>query len=91
MFKQHLVEFKSLLSEIWFSYLLDFYISTEAERWMTKSPKAYLCLLIDVPCEWDSVVRDLLDVADCIEAFFVVSYRQKKMLRLEPKDQGRRG
>lgn len=57
---------------------------------MTKFSKAYLCLLVDVPCERDSVVRDLLDVADGVKAFLVVSCGQKKMLRLSLKDQGKR-
>lgn len=58
---------------------------------MTKFSKAYLCLLIDVPCERDSIVGDFLYVADGIKAFFVVSCGQKKMLRLALKDQGKRG
>lgn len=35
---------------------------------------AYLRLVVDVPGEGNGVVRDLLDVADGIEAFFVVGY-----------------
>lgn len=53
--------------------------------------ETYLCLLVDVPCEGDSVVGDLFDIADGIKAFLVVSCGQKEMLRLALKDQGKRG
>lgn len=58
---------------------------------MTIFSKAYLCLFIDVPCEGDSIVGDLLNVADGIKAFFVVSCGQTKMLRLALKDRGKKG
>lgn len=58
---------------------------------MTKFSNAYLCLLVDVPCERDSVVGDLLDVADGVKAFFVVSCGQKKTLRFALTDRGKRG
>ena len=35
---------------------------------------AHLCLLVDVPGEGDSVVGDLLDVADGVEALLVVRW-----------------
>lgn len=35
---------------------------------------AYLRLVVDVPGEGNGVIRDLLDVADGVEAFFVVGY-----------------
>lgn len=37
-------------------------------------PIPHLSLLIDVPGEGDGVVGDLLNVADCVEALFVVSW-----------------
>lgn len=35
---------------------------------------AYLCFIVDVPRERNGVIRDLLDVADGVEAFFVIGY-----------------
>lgn len=34
----------------------------------------YLCLIIDVPREGNGVISYLLNVADSVETFFVVSY-----------------
>lgn len=38
----------------------------------------HLGLIIDVPCEGDGVVGDLLNVTDGVEAFFVVSCTETK-------------
>lgn len=35
---------------------------------------AYLRLVVDVPGERNGIIRDLLNVADGVEAFFVVGY-----------------
>lgn len=34
----------------------------------------YLCFIVNVPSERNSIISDLLDVADGVEAFFVVSW-----------------
>lgn len=37
----------------------------------------YLRLIVDVPGEGNGVIGDLLNVADGVEAFFVVSYMRQ--------------
>lgn len=34
----------------------------------------YLCFIVNVPSERNGIISDLLDVADGVEAFFVVSW-----------------
>lgn len=38
----------------------------------------YLCFVVDVPGEGDGVISNLFNVADGIEAFFVVGYRRQR-------------
>lgn len=39
--------------------------------------KLFLRLIVDVPGEGNGVIGNLLDVADGVEAFFVVSYMRQ--------------
>lgn len=80
-----------LMALKWNLILLLLGLSTEAESAMTVFSEAYLCLLVDVPCEGDRVVGDLFDIADGIKAFFVVSCGQKEMLKWALRDPGKRG